>query len=389
VEVSERSTRSPLADGGRPIGNREALSISLRIEDWRTPVPLIHVTPTDTTELFEPTPTPRRPEPGDQLASYPDAPEKGEEAAGPFSGADGPIVLSGPIAADDLAADTPYVVRDESGRVLCLNNAGFGVWEWAYFGDYETYTKDVSPVYFSANPASSTSPLVANVGDAVPVPMQLYANGTATSWEWAFWGRGYSSSQLLRFSARPGGANSYVLQWNNAGTVMSLCADSGSWNWAYVSSSKSSLFTFHKFYVDRSKADDLVKATWPGSIFTYVDFKPGDAFYEAVPDSLASDIYAKSGLSAYRWRSEVFDCDDFSYVYKAEASRSAYASNAEYGYAIGVIFGSAPSGGHAVNVFIDPKGTVRVIEPQSGRIEAGKSWKDVNGAPYSPYFVLM
>ncbi|MFY0575962.1 lectin MOA-related protein [Cystobacter fuscus] len=182
----------------------------------------------------------------------------------------------------------------------------------------------------------------------------------------------------------------YKLTWNNDGTQMNLCADTGSWNWLYVSSTASAtLFTIHKFYVLKSKIDQLFRRTWPSASIIGSQFKTGDAYYEAVSDAQARAIYNNSGLSAYVWTAEVFDCDDFSYVYKAQASRDAYASKAEYGYAVGVIFGRSPSRVHAVNVFIDTNATVRILEPQTGSIVAGKDWKDQEGEAYEPYFVLM
>ena len=351
------------------------------------------ITPEATTDLFACQVTPHH-EPDDHLKSYPDGVAKGEDAPeGVAPEGEHLIVLSNPIPADQLDPATPYVVKDLYGRVLCVNGAGAGDWEWAYFGQYESYPKDVMPVSFSADPTKGAATLIAQNGG---LSWPLHANGKATSWEWTFWAKsGYGTGYpVMSLTARvsqtnPDGTEYYEVTWDNAGTSMSLCVDSGSWNWLYVSSSKASQFTFHKFYVKKAKVDELFKATWPSASFIYSAFNTGDEFYEAITDAQAGRIYQNSGLRGYTWKPEVFDCDDFSYVYKAQASKDAYANAAEYGYAVGVIFGSTPTGAHAVNVFIDTGGGVKILDPQNGQIMAGKDWKTSGGVAYSPYFVLM
>ena len=354
---------------------------------------LVHVTPSGIDNLAPVVEVPRS-KPGDHLASYPDAPGRGEGEAGVAAAdAESLMVLSEPIAAEALEPGTPYVVCDLSGRVLCVNSAGSGGWDWAYFGPYDQYVEDVMPLTFTANPATSTSPIVAKNG-AFSWP--LHANGSATSWEWTFFAdANYGSSYpVMSFSAQvgqtnPDGTSYYRLVWNNGGTSMNLCVDSGLWNWAYVHSSTQSQFTFHKFYVRRSKLTQLFLSTWPSANFVYSSFKTGDSFFEAITDAQASAIYANSGLSGYVWQPDYFDCEDFSYVYKAQASKDAYAAKPEYAYDVGVIFGSTKNGSHAVNLFVDTSGNVRILEPQNGSICAGKDWKDSSGAPYTPTFVLM
>lgn len=352
---------------------------------------LLRSTPSDTTDLLDPILRESGAAPGDTLASHPNAPRRGETGPAPADGAGPVIVLSRPIPADQIDAGTPYVIRDEYGRVLCVENAGRGGWDWAYFGDYDNYSADVFPLAFSGNPVTAPASVTMQ-----PNNWPLHANGSATSWEYAFWasssyGSGYP---VLSLTARvsqinPDGSQTYKLSWNNDATTMELCADSGSWNWAYVSSSKSgTTVTFHKFYVQQQKLNVLFKAAWPKASFD-LQVNTGDEFYEAVTTQQVMSIYQNSGLPGYQWKPNYFDCDDFSYVYKAQASKDAYAAVPEYGYAVGIVFASAPSGGHAVNVFIDTAGTVRIIEPQDGQIVEGKDWNDPTGVPYSPYFFLM
>jgi hypothetical protein len=86
--------------------------------------------PTETSELF--TPLPREPHtaPGDRLAGHPLAPRCGADGPDPADGEGPPIVLSEPITADQIDANTPYVIQDACGRAMVVQNGGSGSWEW-------------------------------------------------------------------------------------------------------------------------------------------------------------------------------------------------------------------------------------------------------------------
>lgn len=352
---------------------------------------ILRITPTETTELLAPSPREPHANPGDLLAGHLHAPRRGQNAPALTRG-EGPILsLSEPIPADQLDAGTPYVVQDSQGRVLSVQDGGSGAWQWAFFGAYNSYWTDVFPLQFSANPVSTPSSIT-----MLEHTWPLHSNGTATSWEYAFWapsdyGTGYPVMSFTAKAAQTNadGAQTYTLSWNNKGTTMALCSDSGSWNWAYVSSSHTAAaLTFHKFYVQQKKLNSLFSDAWPDASYD-LKLNTGDLYYQAVTTAQAMSTYQNSGLAQYSWKANYFDCDDFSYVYKAQSSKDAYAVSPEYGYAVGIIFGTTKNSAHAVNVFIDTSGTVQVIEPQNGQICQGKDWKDSTGAGYSPYFILM
>lgn len=334
-------------------------------------------------------------EPGSHLASCPEAGPRGvEQPTVSDAGLASHMELGPALTASQIDPTGTYALRDLSGRVIGVNSSGAGTWDWAFVGQYKSYPQDVMPLSFSADPTSGKANLTAQNGS---LSWPLHANGSSTNWEWTFWASsGYGAGYpVLPLSATPGqtlpnGGQTYKLSYVNGSTTMHLTADSGSWNWLYVSASNSSTqFTFHKFFVIKSKVQQLFEATWPGADFIYSAFNTPDTYYQALSNAQAGSVYQESGLRAYHWRAEVFDCDDFSYVYKAQASRHAYAANAEYGYAVGVIFARTSTGGHAVNVFIDPQGKVKILEPQNGSIVDGKDWKDSAGEAYQPFFVLM
>jgi len=341
------------------------------------------------------TPVVTSPEPGVHLRTYPEASPKGVEQPPQNESALHSHMMLGPaLRAGQIDPSCTYALKDTGGRVLSVDGAGSGTWSWAFVGKYNSYPKDVLPLSFSADPTIGSANLSAQ---RAGLSWPLQANGSSTNWEWTFWaasnyGAGYSPLSLNATPGKtlPDGGQAYQLSHLNGSTTMYLAADSGSWNWLYISGSHTSTqFTIHKFFVIKSKVEQLFRVTWPDADFSYSAFNTGDTYYQAVSDAEAGRIYQDSNLRNYLWRAEVFDCDDFSYVYKAQASRRAYAANAEYGYAVGVIFGRTSSSRHAVNVFIDPSGNVRILEPQNGTIIDGNEWKDSGGEFYEPYFLLM
>lgn len=308
------------------------------------------------------------------------------------------ITLSEAVSVDKLEANVPYVMLDGFGRALAVNGLDFNATTWAYVGQYASHINDVHPISFSQNPADGAFLNVDVFGNIY----QLHARGQGPANQWTLWPnpalgdtRGPAMQVKAQLSQTSATGNKYKVSWESAGKTMHLCGNTKKWSWVYVSSTASNLeilqFTFHKFYIIPSKINALFKATWPTSKIAYSLFGVGDNFYEAITSAQAMQIFKDSGLSTYTWKSEIFDCDDFSYVYKAQASKDAYHNkSAEFGYAVGVIFGATTTGNiHAVNVFIDTHGDVKIIEPQSGAIVEGKSWHDAQGAPYAPYFVLI
>src|SRR5512145_381950 len=144
------------------------------------------VTPKGITPLFQYEPPNRADlEPEVHLQSYPDGLAKGEEAPAGESldDAEQILVLSDPISATQIDPTTSYVLKDLYGRVLSVNGAGSGSWQWAYVGEYNRYPKDVMPLFFSQDPTKGANLTVNTSGTSWP----LHANGQASSWEWAFW----------------------------------------------------------------------------------------------------------------------------------------------------------------------------------------------------------
>ncbi|KAH9903479.1 hypothetical protein C8Q73DRAFT_786056 [Cubamyces lactineus] len=103
------------------------------------------------------------------------------------------------------------------------------------------------------------------------------------------------------------------------------------------------------------------------------DFKSyqADGMYLILSRARLQEIWRRSGLSARKWRSEIFDCDDFAFVYKAEAAKWGDDTFKADGFAIlcGVMFGTNPTTneGHAYNWMINPENRSAIVffEPQN------------------------
>jgi hypothetical protein len=303
-----------------------------------------------------------------------------------------PIVMGDAIPLTLIPTDVPYVLCDDSNRVLCVEKGGSPGWEWSYMGQYASYPADVFPIRFSSDPIVGATSMYARVRNE---DWYLFPRTQATSWNYLFWGPssyspGYPIVKVQAEVMNPE-QTKFKLYWMNGTTKMYLCCDGGSWNWLFVGGSgyAATVFTLRRFYVERQKMILLFQSAWPSATFNTYSMRNADTSYQCIDDDTAHNIWNKSGLSNFKYRKDVFDCDDFSFVYKGEASKQAYNANAEFGYSVGLIWGFSPTVGHAVNVFVDYSANVRVLEPQNNSIVAGSEWKDNKGAKYQPSLIVL
>ncbi|MCG8293852.1 lectin MOA-related protein [Pseudomonas entomophila] len=295
------------------------------------------------------------------------------------SPADGELSVSIPLNA--LASDESYVLFDEHGRVLCAEQKGS--WGWAYLGDFDTYNSDV--LHIAASPSGPGSPPALNVS-AKDQSWSLYANGPIGGDPWLFAsGQRWPGYPRLTLSPIAGGGTShqFTLEIEIDGERKALKAGSNTWDWLYVANpgKEPTRFTLHRYHVSGNGLFDLINATWPslpaGALFEV------DAAYQAISSHHARQIWQDSGLGRCRWRSESFDCDDFAFVYKGQASLDAYHNNATHPYAVGWIAGLSGTDAHAVNLFLDLDGHLKILEPQTGEITLAQDWS------YAPYQVMV
>ncbi|KZV64829.1 carbohydrate-binding module family 13 protein [Peniophora sp. CONT] len=114
------------------------------------------------------------------------------------------------------------------------------------------------------------------------------------------------------------------------------------------------------------------------------DFKSfvSDGMYLILSQARYQEIWRNSGLQSRRWREEVFDCDDFSFVYKGEVGKWGDSQFKATGFGIlcGIMFGSSKQGAHAYNWMVKSgnHANIEFFEPQDN------TFKDDPG--YSAYF---
>ena len=88
-----------------------------------------------------------------------------------------------------------------------------------------------------------------------------------------------------------------------------------------------------------------------------------DAKYKSIPKEVLEEILAYDTTDLYRYISEYFDCDDFSYRLMGQLSTPDYGA-----LTFGIAWVSTGRGGHALNVFIDDEENVWMVEPQNDKI---------------------
>ncbi|KAI9062309.1 carbohydrate-binding module family 13 protein [Trametes sanguinea] len=155
----------------------------------------------------------------------------------------------------------------------------------------------------------------------------------------------------------------------------------GSWHDA------TSLGHQHWTFQPRSLPGNEIHATLRANHHLRQDFKSykTDCLYLVLSREHIEDIWRNSVLKNRKWRCEIFDCDDFAFVYKGEVCKWAEANfKADArGFAVvcGIMFGTNDRGrGHAYNWMIDPDNHSSIIffEPQNS------SFKENPG--YDAYF---
>ncbi len=333
--------------------------------------------------------TPARPflDPGEHEALY---------AAG--------FALGAPLVHDQIQLGQPYALRDENKRWLMIQNGLNGGQQYAMLGDLEGRAQNLFPITI----AQATGQKVA---------FQLSQKSTSGSL-WFLCAEDPSSSTITRAMWRPvtkdrpmvelelavpQARRTYVVKWSNPQNNAEMFLtnyDANNPPYAAFQNSKPApsgrdivedtvkdfIFDFFPVFLNNNSLGNLIKAEWPKASVDTQLYE--DDYYFGVSDQRAKDVYDSSGLGGYKWRDNVFDCDDFCYVYKGQLSKDAYSRNLPMGYAAGLVFGEkvAQSGikeAHACIIYFDPEWNVRILEPQTGEVCNGKDWD------HTPYFILM
>lgn len=302
-------------------------------------------------------------------------------------------VLSDALRFKEAQEHDRMVLRDQHDRVLCIHKSGTD-WGWAYLGALDDYSADIAPLFVQLNTSEHEVVLIADEGLH---DWSFFANGKSTEWEYVFAGwKPWHEYPRLRFKARLSGTTIvneqevriFNLGFQQGATRMVLHAAQGAWNWLKVTAEEAvpreqlCRFTLHKLIVPVSKVSALIKQTWPNATLNTAPIA-SDRYYEAISEQQAKRIWGNAKLLDYRYRPEVFDCDDFAMAYKSQAAKDAYAQTALHPYAVGIVLGRDKAVGHAANLFISQQGHLCVIEPQTGAVQRATEWR------FTPEYVIM
>lgn len=299
--------------------------------------------------------------------------------------------LTRALGLKQIKATDRMVLRDQHGRVLCIH-AKSNDWGWVYLGEPERYGAELVPLVVHLDP---TSQILSMSAEKKMVGWSFFADGNSTAGDYVFAGfKVWQDYPRLRFRIKRSGTTivnhrqtfAFTLSCEIGSTRMAVQAPAGKWGWVKlvpesdVSDGDELRFSLHKLSIPFVRVRDLIKATWPNTTLTYQTSV--DSYYEAISAQQAHGIWVESGLKYFKYKPEVFDCDDFALAYKTKAARTAYSENNLYPYSVGIVFGQNEKSAHAANLFIDQWLRLQLLEPQTGAVQRASEWA------YTPYHIM-
>jgi agglutinin domain-containing protein len=287
-----------------------------------------------------------------------------------------------PDTAPSIAPSTPIAIVEAKAlnpRAIIESPAAPYPIGWAVLSQTKAPTQPV-PISFVSDPFQTDSQAYSQLGGQT---LYLCITDEPGSIHLLFFD---ADPAATRATLRAHGVNTgFTLSVTNGGENHNVCAGTpsgvGGWSWLYTSDTKQAArFSTEYFALDRPLLETIMERQWPALQLNYLG--QGDLYYGIIPSTKATAIWENSGLQPDYYVSDVFDCEDFSYVYKGRVSHQQLVdyrlSGIKFAYAVGSIVGSSVRVAHAVNVFIDETFTAQVLEPQNGDITPGSQW------PYTP-----
>lgn len=126
--------------------------------------------------------------------------------------------------------------------------------------------------------------------------------------------------------------------------------------------------------LDHSEALTILKSELGTKCKIYLS----DMLYKTTSKEEIERFLAEDDTNYYKYVSEFFDCDDFSYRLHGQLSVPGWSD-----LAFGIFWTGLPNGGgHALNIFIDNEDKVWIVEPQNDKVyELPDDWE--------PWLVVM
>ncbi|MBN1649109.1 MAG: lectin MOA-related protein, partial [Spirochaetales bacterium] len=134
-----------------------------------------------------------------------------------------------------------------------------------------------------------------------------------------------------------------------------------------------------KKYISRADLEKLLRRQLKGKVDDQTRFHIADMEYFLTPLDDARRIIKGSNIGRYEWTDEVFDCDDFAIVLKADFCRDAYRHRKRRAaHCFGIVWGMMPRA-HALNWMVNDDLKLRFYDPMFDDIyvpgdEARRIW---------------
>ena len=306
------------------------------------------------------------------------------------------------VSAEELLPGMPYAIGDGLGRLLAIDNPGATQWSYAEYVPYDQYPNRIAPIFFSreSNGHYQIS-ILHDVPGSITKPGKLwpiFPQNASPSCD-ARWGIGGQDAVDFIFDPGPERDTYNLRRVMSDGSLCYLSRTTQNpTDYAIFQLNVDPQLQF-RFYplnvVGEAGLAAIIGNVWP-NLAVHLHCYRGDGGYQVLwSNQIAMRLWTESGLNPKTWTKDSFDCDDFAYVYKAQASLSALkdpnpdgTSKLKYGLAVGIVFGNPKpnakppyDGAHAANVFIKVDGSLMIID--YGNIIPAAEWQ------YDPYFILM
>lgn len=120
--------------------------------------------------------------------------------------------------------------------------------------------------------------------------------------------------------------------------------------------------------IDNNELYKLIRDKLSNKITKNTYISIADSQYYCPTKQVATDIVKKSMINNMKYRPQVFDCDDYAFLLKADFIKDAYYNKERRApYIVGIVYTELPVP-HALNILIDSKKDVYFIEPQTDGI---------------------
>ncbi|NER50183.1 MAG: hypothetical protein F6J92_26600 [Symploca sp. SIO1A3] len=300
------------------------------------------------------------------------------------------------ITFDAFSVDKPLLLYTRDKRYMALHDdPNRARWNWAYMTKYDDarHMADIRPVIIQRTSGGYTAYVDDTyVSKKKYLCMQSYGWGNKTYCYWAT--TPDKGDTVMRFNILKGSRGEGWIIRSTEGMDM---VETDWFRPYYVHMAKAMEgrttrgvleFTFQQLMTKREVLDALYDQC--DNVTDHFNPLCLDDELRLVDKEEVKVVYEASGLKAFKGLPESFDCDDFAYVLKGEASKQSYQMLLARALAVGIVVGYNVDGSksHAANIYIDQSRKVWIYEPQEQKSYGVNHWPDGENGEYDVDFVL-